>query len=57
MKNIEPMPVSIIQPVVIKVRPSKAAQNRAECGSDGEMVQTYRNGCASGLSENLGDVA
>jgi len=52
MKNIEAMPVEIIQPFVIEVRPSKTAQNRAECLSDAKNVETYRKDCGDCLYAN-----
>ena len=52
MKHIETMPTAIIPPVVIKVRPSKTAQNRAECLSDAQKVKVYRNGCEGCLYAN-----
>lgn len=52
MKNIEAMPVEIIQPFVIEVRPSKTAQNRAECLSDAQKVKVYRKDCEGCLYAN-----
>lgn len=36
---------------------AKSSQNAKNGGSKPEKVETYRNGCASGLNENLGGVA
>lgn len=45
MKTVETMPVAIIPPVVIKVRRSKTAQDRAQCLSDAQNVKVYRKDC------------